>query len=73
MSTHTMPHHTHLLLGTDLFLPPDAEWATAPLLDPANVGRYVICSDMGNMPSVRPVQSVGRTNVHVGRHRPASC
>jgi len=48
-------------------LPEGGEWATIPLLDPANVGRYVWTVFNGNVKfaSVHPIVKIGRTNVHV--------
>ncbi len=47
-------------------LPAGEEWATAPLVDQANIGRYVWVSWNGNAPSVQPIAAVGRTNITVG-------
>jgi hypothetical protein len=50
-------------------LPAGAEWATEPLLDPTNVGKYVHYAWNGNRRGdVFPIVRVGRTNVHVESH-----
>jgi hypothetical protein len=54
--------------------PSEVDWATPPLLDPANVGKYVWYVWNGNRSNMspEPIAKIGRTNVHVGRHRPVS-
>lgn len=46
---------------------PAEAWATAPLLDPANVGRFVRCVWNSNVNYTQnaPIVKIGRTNVHV--------
>lgn len=57
-------------------IPEGAEWATAPLLDVANLDRYVWYVFNGNTKFATPLQivKIGRTNVHVNTwaSRPSS-
>lgn len=54
-------------------LPAGGEWATEPLLDPANLGRYVVASWNGNRGTAERIHKITRTNVHAGdQHRPTS-
>lgn len=53
-------------MSDDRTLPAGAQWATAPLVDPGNVGRFVWLSWNGNRPAVAEVHKVGRTNITVG-------
>lgn len=52
-------------------LPAGKEWATVPLLDPANVGRYVWSVWNGNVKQMTPapIIKIGRTNIHVGEYQ----
>lgn len=47
----------------------NVDWATAPLLDPANVGKFVWGVWNGNTKHAEPmpINKIGRTNIHVGR------
>ncbi len=53
-----------------------SEWATVPLLDQSNVGKYVWTVFNGNDKQATPnkIVKVGRTNIHVGGdgHNPDS-
>lgn len=47
-------------------------WATVPLMDPGNVGKYVWTDWNGNGKSPSIIQKIGRTNIHCGRNRTSS-
>jgi len=42
------------------------DWATVPLLDQANVGKYVWVDWNGNRKEPTQIQKIGRTNIHCG-------
>lgn len=48
-------------------LPEGAEWATSPLLDKSNVGKYVwtVWNSNTKFASVNQIVKIGRTNIHV--------
>jgi len=47
----------------------NVDWATVPLLDPANIGKFVWGVWNGNVRQAEPmsINKIGRTNIHVGR------
>lgn len=48
-------------------LPEGGEWATSPLLDQSNVGKWMWTSWNSNRYELSRIEKIGRTNVHVGR------